>query len=130
MRTWLMRALLRRRFRGLFSDAKLHGVAVGIEDEQRFFDRARCRVSGDTFPAELLLLGFAGGRREIVGGDLEAPNDALQPARGGRRQSKVLQRDAEAGMIRHCKKHNHRHFTIETARVQIGVKAETRAHEA
>jgi hypothetical protein len=68
---------LRRLPRGLFSNAQLHRVAVGIEDEERLFDRARRRIVGDPLETQLLLLRLGSGGGEIVIGDFKAPDDAF-----------------------------------------------------
>src|SRR6266550_834771 len=121
--------LLWRQIRRLFAKTKLYGVAVGIEDEQRLFDRTRRRIIDDVLPAQLLLRGFLRSRRKIIGSDLETPHDTFQSARRGRRQTEILQSEAKAGVIRHGEEDDHRHFAVKTARVQVGVKAEPRAHE-
>src|SRR6266480_2614540 len=44
--------LLWRQIRRLFAKTKLYRVAVGIEDEQRLFDRARRRIIDDALPTQ------------------------------------------------------------------------------
>src|SRR4030095_7664074 len=85
---------------------------------------------GRSLPTQLLPLGFVDDKRKIIGSDLEAPYHAVQLTRRFRRQTEILQREAKAGMIRNRKKDDHRHFAIEAARVQVGVKIKPRTHES
>ena len=108
---------------------KFDCVAIGIDYEPGFADRARIRIIREPFPANLLLLRLDRGRRKIIVGDLETPNDSFHRPNGCRRQSIVLQRETKPWMIRDSEKDDHGDFSIETADIQVGVKAKPRAHE-
>src|SRR5690349_1818812 len=120
---------LRRDIRRFFAMTKFDGVAVGIDNEQRFVDRARIGVIGEPLPTKFLFLRLANRGGKIIRGDLEPPNDSFHAPSGCRRQAIILKSETESRMIGDGEKHDHGHFSIEPADVQVGMKAKPRAHE-
>jgi hypothetical protein len=68
---------LRRDIRRFFAMTKFDGVAVGIDNEQRFVDRARIGVIGEPLPTKFLFLRLANRGGKIIRGDLEPPKRLL-----------------------------------------------------
>src|SRR5207237_6443372 len=105
------------------------GIAVGIEDKKRLFDRRRFRVTDRSVEFKLALFGGANHIGKISRGDFEAVYHAVQRPRRSRRDRKILQRHSPTLVIRQRVKQYLWHLAIEPADRQVGQMVQLATHK-